>query len=79
MEREGRGLGRGSGKSLVGGGLGAGFAAGIGGVILGGPQEQPRVEFSHELEVLGKRDVDQDLSPAERREDFVRECELEMR
>ena len=56
MEWEGRGSGRGSGKSLV-----------------------PRLEFSHELEVLGKRDVDQDLSPAERRDDFVRECELEMR
>lgn len=78
MEREGRGSGRGSGKSLVGGGLGAGFAAGIGGVILGGPQEQPRLEFSHELEVLGKRDVDQE-ERAERRDDFVRECELEMR
>lgn len=78
MDGESRGSGRGSSTSL-GGGLGAtSIAAGIGSVILGGHQATaPRFEFAQELEVLGRRDVDEDR--AERRDDFIRECELELR
>ena len=81
MERETRESGRGSANSLSAGGLGAGIAAGIGSVMLGGAAAQGegrRWEFSTELEVLGKRCPEEEQR-RERREDFVRECELEAR